>query len=101
MIFEPLVNNGSLGWACTWAKVTMVWTWLLFSRNTCMEGVIAAPVSLRTCEPGGPPVRPGGRRLLALCLTSLGSLHQEGADGRWQRGRDRGRAKELMPDGSH
>ena len=51
-----------------------------------MEGVVAAPVSLRTCE-----LRPGGHTLLVLCLTSLGSLHQEGADGRWQRGRGRER----------
>lgn len=96
MIFEPLLNNGSLGSACTGAKVTMGWTCLLFSRNTCMEGVLAAPVFPRACE-----LRPGGHRLLVLCLTSLGSLHQEGADGRWQRGREGGRARELMPDGSH
>lgn len=67
MIVEPLLNNESLGGAkCTWAKVTMFWTCLLFSRNACTEGVIAAPRSPRTCK-----LRPGGHTLLVPGLTSF------------------------------
>lgn len=50
LIFEPLLNNESLGAKCTWAQVTVFWSCLLFSRHMCMEGITAAPRTPRSCK---------------------------------------------------
>lgn len=65
-----------------------------------LGGIITAPRSPTACK-----LKPPGHIFLVPCLTSLCSLHQEGADGRrqlWGGGRrEKVSVRGLLPDGSH